>query len=483
MRLKKLIADFPIYIYRGSGEVEITGLCNHSKLVAPGNLFIARKGTADHGAKYIEEAISSGAAAVLTDMPNPFIKGVTQLVHPEPHKIEAQLATRYYGYPSHALYKVGVTGTNGKTTTTFLVKHLFDQLGFSCGLIGTIEYIIGSHRFAAALTTPDAIGCQKFFREMVKQGCSAVAMEVSSQGLAQGRCDEIAFDSAIFTNLSQDHLDYHGTMDAYAQEKAKLFSSLSSDKVAIVNGESPWSRLMVKECKAAVVTYGFSDTFDLYADEIYLNPRMTGFTVHYRGEKGRFEWPMIGRYNIMNCLAAIAVCLNRNIPLGELPRLVGSFASVPGRLEKVENSRNFNVYVDYAHTPDALEKVLNCLKEIKQGKIITIFGCGGDRDRGKRPKMGKAAEEGSDYTIVTSDNPRSEDPGAICSEIAAGFTSSNFTVMVDRRQAIEKALAMATSKDLILIAGKGHETYQLFAHHSIPFDDKKVAQELADNIR
>ena len=482
MKLKKLIAELPIEVYRGGQEVEITGLCAHSTLVAPGNLFIAKKGSIEDGAKYIEEAVSAGAVAILTDLPDPFLKGVTQLLHPAVHTIEAQLAARYYSNPSESLYTVGVTGTNGKTTTTYLIKHLFDQLGFSCGLIGTIEYIIGSHHFEAERTTPDVITNHKLFREMIKQGCESAVMEVSSHGLAQGRCDQIDFDAAIFTNLSQDHLDYHITMEAYAKEKAKLFATLNQEKRAIINEESPWKEVMVQECKAPILTYGFSQRADIYADNIQLNFRKTEFTVNFRDEKAHFNWEMIGRYNILNCLAAIGACLAKGVSLQVLPPLVQSFVSVPGRLEKVDNFRGLNLFVDYAHTPDALEKVLTCLREIKQGKIITVFGCGGDRDRGKRPKMGRAAEEGSDFTIVTSDNPRSEDPQKICAEVAKGFSFSNFAVVVDRRQAIEKAIEMATPKDLILIAGKGHETYQSFSHQTIPFDDRKVAQEIANRI-
>lgn len=480
MKLKKLIADLPIEIYRGGQDVEITGLVTHSRLVAPGNLFIAKKGSSDDGAKYCEEALASGAAAILIDLPNPFLKGVVQLLHPAPQEMEALLAARYYGFPSKSLYSIGVTGTNGKTTTTYLIKHLFDQLGIPCGLIGTIEYILGKHHFEAERTTPDAITNQKLLKEMVKQGCKASVMEVSSHGLAQGRCDQIEFDAAIFTNLSQDHLDYHITMEAYAQEKAKLFSHLKEDKTAIINLESPWQESMLKECKAQILTYGLSSASDLFADAIQLDMGKTSFCVNYRGEKVQFSWEMIGRYNILNCLAALAACLVKGAQLKDLPPYVENFYSVPGRLEKVENLKGLNVFVDYAHTPDALEKVLHCLREIREGRIITVFGCGGDRDRGKRPKMGKAAEEGSDYTIVTSDNPRTEDPQKICTEVAAGFSTSRFTVIVDRRQAIAKAIEIATPKDLILIAGKGHETYQLFAYQTIPFDDRKVAQEIAN---
>ena len=482
MKLKKLVTGLPITVYKGGLDVEITGVCAHSRWVAPGNLFIAKKGSVDDGAKYIEEALLAGAAAILTDLPNPFLKGIVQLVHPFPERVEAALAARFYHNPSQELYVVGVTGTNGKTTTTYLVKHLLDRLGYPCGLIGTIEYLVGSYRFEADRTTPDAITNQKLHREMVKQGCKAVAMEVSSHGLAQGRCDQIDFDAAIFTNLSQDHLDYHHTMELYAQEKAKLFTSLKSDKTAIINNASSWKDEMVAQCKAKILTYGFTPECSLYADELHLSPHKSVFTVHYQGEKVRFSWDLIGRYNILNCLAALGVCLSKKHSLAQLSAHVESFPGVRGRLEKVENRRGLNMYVDYAHTPDALEKVLNCLQELKQGRIITVFGCGGDRDKGKRPQMGKAAEKGSDFTIVTSDNPRSENPHKICEEIATGFSTSAFTIVTDRRLAIEQAIQMATAKDLILIAGKGHETYQLFSHQTLPFDDKKISQEIANRV-
>ncbi len=482
MKLKKLIADMQITVYRGSLDADITGVCSHSKKVAPGNLFIAKKGSQDDGSKYIEQAVEAGAGAILSDHPNPFLKGPVQLLHPFPERVEAHLAARFYNYPSQELHMVGVTGTNGKTTTTYLLKHLLDGLSCPCGLIGTIEYLVGRYRFEADRTTPDALTNQKLLREMVKQGCQSAAMEVSSHALAQGRCDQIAFDAAVFTNLSQDHLDYHHTMENYAAEKAKLFSQLGCDSAAIVNHESPWKGRMIAECKARVISYGFSPDADLYADELVMDPEKSTFTAHYHGESLRLSWNLIGRHNILNCLAAVGVCLAKGVPLSLLPPLVASFRSVRGRLEKVENRRGIHLYVDYAHTPDALEKVLICLREIKQGRLITVFGCGGDRDKGKRPKMARAAEEGSDYTIVTSDNPRSENPKQICAEIATGFSSQNFTIILDRREAIQEAIRMATPKDLILIAGKGHETYQLFSHHTIPFDDLKISQELANRV-
>ncbi|MCC5832642.1 MAG: UDP-N-acetylmuramoyl-L-alanyl-D-glutamate--2,6-diaminopimelate ligase [Chlamydiales bacterium] len=482
MNLKHLISGLPVELYKGGRDIPITGLCSHSKLVAPGNLFIAKKGTVDDGAKYIEEALASGAAAILTDLPNPFLKEVVQIIAADVSAVESEIAARYYGNPSQELFMVGVTGTNGKTTISYLVKHIFDACGLSCGMIGTIEYIIGRHHFAAQLTTPEIITNQKLLKEMVKQKCSTAVMEVSSIGLDQGRVAKIDYDAAIFTNLSQEHLDYHKTMEAYAEAKAKLFQELKPAGIAILNADSPWSARMRKDCSARLLTYGFDAHADLFAHSIELMPDQTRFCVTYQGRTLPFAWRLIGRFNVYNSLAAIGTALTKGIPFEALPEIIAHFPSVRGRLEPVENLNGFHIYVDYAHTPDALEKALLSLYEVKRGRILTLFGGGGNRDRTKRPQMAKAVEKYSDFAFVTSDNPRNEDPLSICEEIAQGFKKSNFLIEVDRRSAIERAIEMANPEDLILIAGKGHETYQIFAHQTLPFDDRQIAQEIANRV-
>lgn len=485
MKLKRIIADLPIQFYKGGKDLEITGLCSHSRLVAPGNLFIAKKGSSEEGVRHIDEAIASGAAAIITDFPNPFLKEIVQLVCPEIHAIEGILANRYYDSPSHHLYMTGITGTNGKTTIAYLTKHFLDRLGIPCGMIGTIEYVVGSQRYMADRTTPDVMMNHKLLREMLNQGSQAAVMEVSSHGLVQGRVDQIDFDAAIFSNLSQDHLDYHGTMEEYALAKSRLFRGLGKEKWAIVNRESSSWEEMIADCPAQILTYGFSEEADLYAHDIFLQPEGTEFQISYKGETLLTRWSMVGRYNILNCLAAVALCLVRGTPLQSLGPLIEEFSTVPGRLEKISHRGKPNIFVDYAHTPDALENVLLCLQEIKEkrgGRIVTVFGCGGDRDRGKRPKMGAMADLYSDFTFVTSDNPRSEDPALICSEVAVGFSSTNFSIEVDRAKAIERAIESCHEGDFLLIAGKGHETYQIFAHQTISFDDRLVAQEIANRV-
>lgn len=463
MKLSQLVKDLPIERH---GDVAVTGLCSHSGKVAPGNLFIAKRGGSVDGADYIEQAVTSGAAAVLTDLYNPFLE-VAQLVTPNVSAVEAELAARFYHDPSKELFTVGITGTNGKTTTSYLIKHLFDQLGLPCGMIGTIEYVVGDQHFTADLTTPEVTTNQKLLREMARRGGKAAVMEVSSIGIEQGRVDQIDYDVAIFTNLSEDHLDFHGTMEAYGAAKAKFFTAAT--KYALFNADSKWTPLMRENCTAEQLTYGFSQGADLCAHTV----EGASFQVTYQRETQTFTSPLLGEFNIYNQLAAIGAALLQGASFAALPEVLATFAGVPGRLEKVGS----NTYVDYAHTPDALEKALRTLRETSPKRLITVFGCGGDRDQEKRPLMGAVAQNHSDYSIVTSDNPRTEDPLNICEQITSAMRS-NFTIETDRRAAITKAIAMATPDDIVLIAGKGHETYQICGHQTHPFDDRQVAQEV-----
>ena len=489
LKLKKLFKDIPVKEIKGSKEVEITGLCSNSKLVAPGNLFLAKKGLTHDGSRFIPDAINAGAAAVLTDIYNPFLTDIVQIVHPDVAKVEAELAAQFYNHPTDALFLVGITGTNGKTTTSYLIKHLLDYFKDPCGLIGTIEWIVGKNVFPSTLTTSDLITNYKLLYEMGANGCKSAVMEVSSHALDQGRVSAIEFDVAVFTNLTQDHLDYHHTMEHYAESKAKLFSSLLPSsrkpfvKTAVVNTDSPWADLILKECKAQKITYGISSAADLTAKNIQLNSQGMQFVVCYQGKETPFCCPLIGRYNVYNCLAAIAVLLSRDFPLEKILKALGSFSQVAGRLERVSNPQGLNIFVDYAHTDDALKNVLATLHEIKQGKIITVFGCGGNRDVGKRPKMAAAAEAFSDEVIVTSDNPRNEDPLEIIQQILPGFSNQKApTVIPDRTEAIFEAVRRAGKEDIVLIAGKGHETYQIFAQKTIHFDDRIVAQQACNSL-
>ncbi|NGX61256.1 MAG: UDP-N-acetylmuramoyl-L-alanyl-D-glutamate--2,6-diaminopimelate ligase [Chlamydiae bacterium] len=478
MKLKKLIETLPISLYKGGKETEITGLCSDSRQAAFGDLFIAKKGSTEAGVVHIEEALASGAAAILTDTPNPFLQEVAQLLTPDIAAVEPLLAKRFYQDPSHSLSLVGVTGTNGKTTTSYLIQFLLEKLGVPTGLVGTIEYRWQEVRIEAERTTPDVITNHKLLREMVRSRCDAAVVEVSSHGLAQGRVDELAFQVGIFTNLSHDHLDYHKTMEAYAAEKAKLFSKIRQEGRVILNLDSPWIEVMEKSCSAPVLTYGIESDADLKAENLHLTPLGSTFTVSFEGETVPFTSLQIGRFNVSNTLAAIGACLALGFTLEELASVLPAFPSAPGRLERVENSKGFPIFVDYAHTPDALEKVLSSLRELTRGKIYTIIGCGGDRDFEKRPLMGRIASKYSDFAFLTSDNPRSEDPFLICEQMAAGIATDNYMIQTDRREAIRETLSRSSEEDLILIAGKGHETYQTFAHQTVPFDDRQVVKQL-----
>lgn len=493
MKLRKLIKDLPLKAFKGSKEVEITGICANSKVVVPGNLFVARKGRADDGSQYIPEAIAGGAVAILTDIYDPSLKDVAQLVYPDVSALEGLVSASYYQFPSDELFLVGITGTNGKTTTTFLVKHLLDRYRGPCGLIGTIEYVVGQHRYQATRTTPDVTSNHKMLREMLRQGCKSAAMEVTSHGLDQGRVQNVDFDVAVFTNLTLEHLDYHQTMENYCQTKNRLFRSLDpkrkkkndfKDKQAVINVDSPWASAIVEGCKAPIISYGIlNDNSVLRASEIELTGTGTSFKVNYQGQTQPFHIPLVGRFNVYNCLAAVGVGLALHIPLRDIADCFETAPTVPGRLQPVPNPLDLKIYVDFAHSDDALINVLECLQELKKGRIITIFGCGGDRDRTKRPKMAQAAEEYSDYCILTTDNPRSEEPADIAEEARRGFKKKDgYEIELDRRSAIEKAIRMATPDDIIFIAGKGHETYQIFAHKTIEFDDAKVAAQLCREI-
>ncbi|MCX6991165.1 MAG: UDP-N-acetylmuramoyl-L-alanyl-D-glutamate--2,6-diaminopimelate ligase [Chlamydiae bacterium] len=479
MRLKRLLKNLEGIDVKGSKEIEITGLSSNSKTVAPGNLFIAKKGLSSDGSEFIQEAIDAGASAILTDMYNPFLKkDVVQLITKSVKPLESKIADLFFEEPSKELFAVGVTGTSGKTTTSYMIRHMLQKLLGPVGLIGTVEWIIGRQHLPSTMTTPDVITNHKLLREMLEQGCRAAVMEVSSHALTQGRVDHIDFDIAVFTNLSQDHLDYHKDMQEYAEAKALVFSSLKTpSKWAVVNADSPWSSIMIQNTRGSIFRYGIENSADLSASKIELSEAGMKFTVIYKGESLPFFSRVIGRFNVYNFLAAMSVGLLKGYPLKKVIASLSSFTEVPGRLQQVINPKGLHIFVDYSHKPDALENVLMTLSELKKGNLICLFGCGGDRDRGKRPLMGSIAERLSDVVVITSDNPRSEDPLSIIQEILQGIKEpSSILIEPDRRLAIEKAIGRMKPEDILLIAGKGHETYQVTAQGKIDFDDRLIAQ-------
>ncbi len=476
MRIKQLISGIPDLTIKGSKEIEITGLTADSNTVAPGNLFIARKGSARDGAEFIPEAVTAGAVAILAPFYNPFLHQ-TQIIHEKPEHLVALLAVRYYRNPSKDLWIAGVTGTKGKTTTTYLIRHLLESIGQKAGLIGGVETMVGAKRFPSQLTTHDVIRNQKFLREMVLAGCQAAVLEVSSHGLEQGRVDEIDFDLALFTNLSADHLDYHKTIEKYAAAKKKLFDK-TGDR--IFNADSPWFQYMSGDCRG--MTYGMNPESHVSASEIDFSEKGSAFTVEARGKKQRFSTPLIGRFNVYNLLASLSVGLHLGIDLPALASIFSSIPAIPGRLERVENDLGIQVFVDFAHSGEALDNVLSTLREMARKKLIVVFGCGGGRDPARRPTMAAAAEKWADFAILTSDNPRHEDPLQICKEVLAAFQRPERAIVeLDRKSAIWFGVELARPGDILLIAGKGHEKTQTFSSQAIPFDDCLVAKEALQN--
>ncbi|MBM3208183.1 MAG: UDP-N-acetylmuramoyl-L-alanyl-D-glutamate--2,6-diaminopimelate ligase [Chlamydiae bacterium] len=480
MKLKKIIKHIQNIEVKGSKDIEVTGITSNSKTVVPGNLFIAKKGITCDGSQFIDEAIEAGASAILTDMYNPFLaKNVVQLISKNISFLEGEIANVFYDDPSKSLFTVGVTGTSGKTTTTYMIRYLCEKLIGNTGLIGTVEWIVGNQYFPSTMTTPDIITNLKLMRDMRDSGSQACVMEVSSHALVQRRVDTIDFDVAVFTNLSRDHLDYHKDMEDYASAKARLFYLLKDDsKTAVLNADSEWTPVVAKDIRAKKITYGITNLADVTAQDILLSGQGTKFTVCYKEEKLSFSSPLIGLFNVYNLLAAISVGLSKNFSLGKVVEVLSSFHEVPGRLQRVANSRGLDIFVDYSHKPDALENVLKTLNHIKKNKLICLFGCGGDRDQGKRSIMGEIGDKFSDELIITSDNPRSEDPLEIINQILSGVQDlSKVIVEPDRKLAINLAVKKMSKGDILLIAGKGHETYQIFSNSKVKFDDRMIAQE------
>jgi UDP-N-acetylmuramoyl-L-alanyl-D-glutamate--2,6-diaminopimelate ligase len=478
MRLKTLFKEIDSVQIRGGKDVSITGISAHSQSVVPGYLYVVKRGKTFDGSQFIPEVIQAGAAALLTDTYDPFITEVTQVIHPDPASLEYILAQRFYHDPVKKLQVIGVTGTSGKTTTTFLIKHLLEKHDEVCGLVGTVAWMTGKRVLPPTHTTPDFLTLTRLFSEMVDADASTAVMEVTSHALEQKRIQGIDFQVGVFTNLTQDHLDYHRTVEAYAEAKALLFKSLAPSAWAIVNIDDPISSVMIRQCSAQLLTYGLTSFADVRATDLRMSARFTQFNIHYKREVHALKTELIGRFNVSNILAAVSVALVQGMTLADICKAMKSFKGIPGRLERIANQKKLQVFVDFSHKPDALEKALKTLQEFKQGRLITVFGCGGDRDAKKRPIMGNIAEKFSDISILTSDNPRSENPVEIAKQVLQGCQDpQSMIVELDRQKAIEKAIKMATPKDLVLIAGKGHETTQIFAHRTIHFDDREVARK------
>jgi len=477
-KLEDLIQATPVLSCSGKANPEITGLGYDSRGVSPGDLFFAIQGEREKGKRFSGDAVSRGAAAVLCD------EEISDLEVPivrvnDARVAMADLAASYFGYPSLSLAVAGVTGTNGKTTTAWIIRHLCDSTGRSCGLIGTIRYILPGVDEPAVRTTPESIDIQRMLSLMRDGGFKAAALEVSSHALCQKRVCGIEFDAAVFTNLSQDHLDYHGSMEKYFEAKEELFSLLGSQTRkkgrAIVNADDRYGhRLLDRIGTLSVITYGQGSNCSFRASNIQYSLNGTTFRLDAKKRSYLVRTPLIGLFNVYNTLAALAATSAMGLELRRAVTAAATIPQVPGRLERVPARRNFQAFVDYAHTPDALANVLESIRQLAPRRIITVFGCGGNRDRSKRPMMASVAERHSDLVIVTTDNPRAEDPLEIIREVEKGFRGSEHESFVDRESAIRRGVEIAGPGDVLLIAGKGHETHQETATGYQPFDDVSI---------
>ncbi|MCK4463817.1 MAG: UDP-N-acetylmuramoyl-L-alanyl-D-glutamate--2,6-diaminopimelate ligase [Candidatus Omnitrophica bacterium] len=392
----------------------------------------------------------------------------------------SRLAAGFYDYPSKKMKVIGITGTNGKTTTSFLLDRILTDAGFKTGLIGTILYKIGKRKITANRTTPDALRLNNILHQMIGVKTDYAILEISSHALEQKRVNDIYYDMALFTNLTPEHLDYHKDMDAYFKAKAKIFNNLKDNGIAILNKDDSKTRILLKKINKKIFTYGINSKADIMAAEIESNIKGSSFKVITPSGKCLLKTKLLGLHNISNILAAVSASCVCNLSLRQIQKSINSFHNMPGRLESIHTRGGFSVFVDYAHTEDALGKALFTLRSYAEKRIITVFGCGGNRDKSKRPRMGKIATKISDYTIITNDNPRGELPGKIAKDIEKGINSkgAKYSIILDRKEAIRKALETARKGDMVLIAGKGHETEQVIGHRRIKFDDREVVRRL-----
>jgi UDP-N-acetylmuramoyl-L-alanyl-D-glutamate--2,6-diaminopimelate ligase len=475
----------------GAVPATVRALTADSRTVERGDCFVAVPGFRQDARRFIPDAVARGAGLVVTEGEALPGVGVAQVLVPATRPALARLAAAYHGHPSRALTLVGITGTNGKTTTSYLVEAMLRGSG-PTGILGTIQYVVGDEVRPAGQTTPEALDIQAMLATMRERGVRGVAMEVSSHALALSRVDALAFDVAVFTNLTQDHLDFHGTLEEYGRAKRRLFELLAASpkrrRTAVVNGDDPWGARMVAGLDVDVLTFGLGPGHRVRAAT--WTSSLDGIRMRVETPQGAVDVtsPLIGEHNVMNLLAAIGAGLGLGLTPAAVVRALAPVAAVPGRFEQVQAGQPFLVVVDYAHTPDALERVLATARKLTTGRLGVVFGCGGDRDRTKRPIMGEIAARLGDRVWITSDNPRSESPQAIIDEVAVGVrrvwaASDRYAKVADRRAAICAALSWAGPGDAIVIAGKGHETYQIVGPDVLPFDDRDVARQILSEPR
>ncbi|OON90316.1 MAG: UDP-N-acetylmuramoyl-L-alanyl-D-glutamate--2,6-diaminopimelate ligase [Candidatus Epulonipiscium fishelsonii] len=475
MELQKLLNQVEYQLIEGSLNQEVSEIIYDSRVKTTNGLFIAIKGFQSNGHKYIDTAIENGAKTIVVQ-DEVSIKNVTVIKVSNTREVMAILANNFYNSPSQNLNLIGVTGTNGKTSITFLLAQILEAYGKKIGVIGTIENRIGDETLPTERTTPEAADLQKLFKRMVDAGVDTTMMEVSSHALDLNRVDGCKFDIGIFTNLTQDHLDFHVTMDNYAKAKAKLFSICD---IGIINNDADYAELMIGACKNPPITYSIDKTADYMAKDIAIIASGVTYKLTYDDVVINIEVPIPGRFTVYNTMAVIIAAIKLGVPMDLIVETLKNVKGVPGRVQTFNSPKGYSVIVDYAHTPDGLENVLQTINQFAKSKIITVFGCGGDRDNKKRPIMGEIAAKYSTDVIITSDNPRTEEPHSIIEQIEVGTKKiiNEYIKIVDRKKAIYTALSRANFGDVVLIAGKGHETYQHLNTGIIHFDDSEIVQE------
>lgn len=473
----------------GSSEIDISGISIDSNKIEKGYLFVALRGENTDGHKYLGPAINNGAAAVLVERtPEIIPEGAAVIEVPDTREALSGVSANFYGHPTNELKLVGITGTNGKTTVTYMLESIWDTEGLCSSVLGTIDYRFGGKSRESLMTTPEAHDLMRMFREMRDEGVEISAMEVSSHALDKRRVEDCEFDAAVFTNLTQDHMDYHKTFENYLNAKKRLFTEVlersgKDKKYSIINIDDPYGERIANEAKGQVVTYSAHNPSALvYAESSEITENGIEATVKTPKGDLTIKSKLFGAHNLSNLLAAAGTAVMLGSPIDSIEQGLSRITSVPGRLEGIQNSLGIAVLVDYAHTPDALENVLNASRPLTSGRLILVFGCGGDRDRAKRPQMGLIGRELSDILLVTSDNPRTESPEKIIDDIEEGVLSSKssdkpYFRIADRKEAITHAIELARENDTVLIAGKGHEDYQIIGKKKFPFDDREIASD------
>jgi UDP-N-acetylmuramoyl-L-alanyl-D-glutamate--2,6-diaminopimelate ligase len=481
MKLKEMLKDLNYEIVKGTDEVNINNIQYDSRSIEKGDLFFAIQGYNTDGHKYIPTAYEKGAIAIVYDKDMDNLPECTMVKVKNSRKAMAKVSSNFYGNPKDKLKIIGVTGTNGKTTSTFMIKSILEEAGFKVGLLGTIANYIGDEKIHSDRTTPESLEIHKLFKHMVDEGVDYCVMEVSSHSLYLDRVYGINFSQSIFTNLTQDHLDFHKTFENYYQAKLLLFKN---SKNSIINIDDEYGKRVYDDIGGNKLTYSIEEKSNLKAENIKMHSTGVEFSINYEGKEAEINMHIPGRYNIQNALGSALACLNEGISLEVVKRGFENMSGVPGRCEIVTKKYNlgYEIIVDYAHTPDGLENILKTVREFTKGRLISVFGCGGDRDRTKRPIMGKIGTELSDIAVITSDNPRSEEPLAIIEDIKSGIKNNNYIVVENRREAIKKAMEIARQYDVIVVAGKGHEDYQILKDKTIHFDEREIIKELIEEL-